>query len=206
MRLHIHWELSACNSKVTGIWASGLWLVCPGEQSIWRAQTTWQPDQDALSWYIQSLRIDIGKTSIQIIMKHNTLTWIHTCSYLNGRSTRPRLRLKQYVYDVPYRPGLIYQVSDAISKILFLPDTSEQNYKLKNSKVWNQPCRLGAARWSGRYQILHLWKMFFITISVLSWSPTISNTHGSDNLHNVFNANSWILKTKELQKLGHFAV
>lgn len=74
-------------------------------------------------WGIESLRPYFERTIFQIQTDHYTFEWMLAYNDPNRNLMTWRLRLREFAYEVLYRPILVYHIPDAFSRLLYPSDT-----------------------------------------------------------------------------------
>lgn len=69
-------------------------------------------------WATTTLRPYIEGQKFTVRTDHDALRWLLTISDATGRLMRWRLRLSEFDFAITYRPGLVHQVPDALSRVL----------------------------------------------------------------------------------------
>ena len=75
-------------------------------------------------WSVTTLRPYIEGLPFTVRTDHDALRWLMSISDSTGRLMRWRLRLYEFDFTVKYRPGLVHQVPDALSRDL-TPDGND---------------------------------------------------------------------------------
>ena len=69
-------------------------------------------------WSVTTLCSYTEGLTFTVRTDHNALSWLMTISDSTGRLMRWRLRLTELDFTVKYRPGLVHQVPDGLSRVL----------------------------------------------------------------------------------------
>ena len=89
-----------------------------------RNYSTTERECYSVVWSVTTLRPHIEGLSFTVRTDHDALRWLMTVSDSIGRFMRWRIRLSEYDFTVKYRPGLVHQVPDALSRVL-TPDGND---------------------------------------------------------------------------------
>ena len=87
-------------------------------------------------WSVTTLRPYIEGLPFTVRTDHDSFRLLMNISDSTGWLMRWRLRLSEFDFTVKYRPGLVHQVPDALSRVL----TSDGNDKKPTEDEWQ--CRL----------------------------------------------------------------
>ena len=69
-------------------------------------------------WAARTLRLYVEGTKFTVRTDHDALPWLASRTESSGRLNRWRLRLAEYDFTIPYRPGRVHQVPDPLSRLV----------------------------------------------------------------------------------------
>ena len=83
-----------------------------------RNYSTTERECYSVVWAVTTLRPYIERETFTVRTEHDALRWLMTLTDSSGRLMRWRLRLSEFDFTIQYRPGIIHQVPDALSRLI----------------------------------------------------------------------------------------
>ena len=83
-----------------------------------RNYSTTERDSYSVVWAVTTQRPYIEGETFTVRTDHDALRWLMKLTDSSGRLMRWRLRLSEFDFTIQYRPGIVHQVLDALSRII----------------------------------------------------------------------------------------
>lgn len=129
------------------------------------------------------------------------------CNDSDWRLMRWSLRLSELNYEVIYRPELIHQVLDALSRLICPSDTYESESVDDEIPTFeSDPAALQQWLKGKGMLVTSCLARFFEIIYILTRNYTAGKPHSHDNLDGDFNANDWSITANKRHALNDVTV
>lgn len=88
----------------------------------------------AIVWRVKQFRPYLLGQKFNIIADHRALTWLFNVKDPGSRLTRRRFKLKEYQYEIHYKPGCVNTNADALGRIRITSRAQAMTHEINQSE------------------------------------------------------------------------